>query len=141
MWQRGMRPRSPIQCCAARVESKFCNITEFVVFPFGIPEPDSGAGARPALQNHILNLSLERYLQVRPSAPNCPFPHSLCFSLDAAWRLTVGSERPISRERLLVSWRRVRGTQCGSCRAGSVAPSRSARSGSCSCWWRRRSAG
>lgn len=60
-----------------------------------------------------------------------------CMATDGQqWEWAANQLRP-----LVATWRRVRGTRSGSCRAGSEAPSPSARRGSCSSWWRRRSAG
>lgn len=60
-----------------------------------------------------------------------------CMATDGQqWEWAADQLRPP-----VATWRRVRGTRFGSCRAGSEAPSPSARRGSCSCWWRRRSAG
>lgn len=52
------------------------------------------------------------------------------------WEWAANQPRPP-----VASWRPVRGTRSGSCPAGSEAPRRLARRGSCSCWWRRKSAG
>lgn len=52
------------------------------------------------------------------------------------WEWAANQPRPP-----VATWRPVRGTRFGSCPAGSEAPRPLARSDSCSCWWRRRSAG
>lgn len=74
--------------------------------------------------------------------------HSLCVTAllfqprrcmatnEQQWEWAADQPRPP-----VATWRRVRGTRSGSCRAGSEAPSPLAHRGSCSCWWRRRSAG
>lgn len=61
----------------------------------------------------------------------------LCMATDwQQWEWAANQPRPP-----VATWRPVRGTRSGSCPAGSEAPRPSARRGSCSCWWRRKSAG
>lgn len=83
---------------------------------------------RPVMtSSHICSL----WITARLSQPR------LCMATDGQqWEWAADQLRPP-----VASWRRIRGTRSGSCRAGSEAPSPLARRGSCSCWWRRRSAG
>lgn len=66
-----------------------------------------------------------------------PSQSRLCMGTDRQqWEWSADHLKPPE-----ATWLHVRGTLFAYFRAGSEAPSRSAPRGSCSCWWRRRSAG
>ena len=79
-----------------------------------------------SVSSHVFTVNLCSLSQPRP-----------CMATNwQQWEWAANQPRPP-----VASWRPVRGTRSGSCPAGSEAPRRLARRGSCSCWWRRKSAG
>lgn len=115
--------------------------------------------AQRMLQGHILRLTLilftmfsifgyvcvyEATWPVMTSSCKYSIWATACFSQPRLCMATDGQQWEWAADQLrppVATWRRVRGTRSGSSRAGSEAPSPLARRGSCSCWWRRRSAG